>query len=103
MPAPAISIPPWTFGVDYNRVYKFQNILFASNIGEWIIMHGFSKVYGIQNFYLVLSPFKHFSALYQYRSFRKRFVNTENDNSLKNELFLWCTALEIACCHFLTD
>ena len=25
------------------------------------------------------------------------------DNSLKNELFLWCTALEIACCHFLTD
>lgn len=34
---------------------------------------------------------------------RKRFVNTENDNSLKNELFLWCTALEIACCHFLTD
>ena len=34
---------------------------------------------------------------------RKRFVNTENDNSLKNKLFLWCTALEIACCHFLTD
>mgnify|MGYP007092017734 CR=1 FL=1 len=36
-----------SFGVDYNRVYKFQNILLAPNVGERIVMHGFSKVYGI--------------------------------------------------------
>ena len=87
-------------------------------------MHGFLEVDGIEDLdpvrlindlaVLILhglsvlsqfgcAPLEHFPALHQYRAFRKRFVNTENDNSLKNELFLWCTALEIACCHFLTD
>ena len=63
-----------------------------------LILHGLSVLSQFGR-----TPLEHFSALHQNGSLRKRFVNTENDNSLKNELFLWCTALEIACCHFLTD
>ena len=66
-------------------------------------MHRLLKVDGVENLYGVAMLQKGVAALNHDAAFRKRFVNTENDNSLKNELFLWCTALEIACCHFLTD
>ena len=51
-----------SFGVDNNRVYEFQNILFTPNIGKRIVVHGFRKVYGIEDFYLIPALFQHFSA-----------------------------------------
>ena len=73
------------------------------DIGKRVIVHRLLKVDGVENLYGVAMLQKGVAALNHDAAFRKRFVNTENDNSLKNELFLWCTALEIACCHFLTD
>ena len=73
------------------------------DIGEGVIVHRLLKVDGVENLDGVAMLQKGVAALNHDAAFRKRFVNTENDNSLKNELFLWCTALEIACCHFLTD
>lgn len=73
------------------------------DVDERIVFHGLGKVDGVQDFYAVARLLEHLPRFQNKGAFRKRFVNTENDNSLKNELFLWCTALEIACCHFLTD
>ena len=72
-------------------------------IGKRVIVHGLVEIDRVENLDSVICMHKCMANLEQGRTFRKRFVNTENDNSLKNELFLWCTALEIACCHFLTD
>ena len=66
-------------------------------------MHGLMEIDGIENLDPIAALQKSIPTLINDASLRKRFVNTENDNSLKNELFLWCTALEIASCHFLTD
>ena len=66
-------------------------------------MHRLSEIDGVKDPDTVSVLQKGLAAVDYDIAFRKRFVNTENDNSLKNELFLWCTALEIACCHFLTD
>ncbi len=103
---------------------RLQDIFLRAHIGQRVIFHALGKVDGVQDFDAVgfiddpavpvphrLSVLvqlrravqEHFPRFLQKLPFRKRFVNTENDNSLKNELFLWCTALEIACCHFLTD
>ena len=66
-------------------------------------MHRLSEIDSIENPDAVSVLQKGLAAVDYDIAFRKRFVNTENDNSLKNELFLWCSALKIACCHFLTD
>ena len=36
------------FGVGYDGVGKFQNILFTPQIGEWVIVHGLLKVDRVQ-------------------------------------------------------
>lgn len=73
------------------------------DIGKRIVVHRLLEIDGVENLDVVVMLQQGISALNDDTALRKRFVNTENDNSLKNELFFWCTALEIACCHFLTD
>ena len=50
---------PLSFCVDYDCVDEFQNVLFAPQISKWIIMHGFCKVYGVEDFNLILAPLQH--------------------------------------------
>ena len=52
------------------------------NICERIVVHRLLKIDGIENLNLVIFPHKHVSNFIDDRALRKRFVNTENDNSL---------------------
>ena len=52
------------------------------DIGEGVIVHGLFEVDGVQDFQLVTVFQKCVPALDHDTTFRKRFVNTENDNSL---------------------
>ena len=47
---------PVAFGVGDYGIYQFQNVLFAAEIGERVIVHTFLEVYRIQHFYLVPAP-----------------------------------------------
>ena len=38
---------PVAFGVGDNGIYQFQNILFAAQIGEGIVPHGFLEIDGV--------------------------------------------------------
>ena len=64
------------FGVGYDGVGKFQNILFTPQIGEWVIVHGLLKVDRVQH--LVACPHQERACFQNEGSFRKRFVKIEN-------------------------
>ena len=53
------------------------------NISERIVMHTLVKVDGIEDFDSIPLLQKCIAAFKNHASLRKRFVNTENDNSLK--------------------
>ena len=57
------------------------------NISERIVMHTLVKVDGIEDFDSIPLLQKCIAAFKNHASLRKRFVNTENDNSLKKSLF----------------
>lgn len=52
------------------------------DIHEWVIVHGFLKVDSVKNLDPIVVLKESIGALTHYSPFRKRFVNTENDNSL---------------------
>ena len=57
---------------------QFQNVLFAVDIGEGVIVHGLFEVDGVQDFQLVTVFQKCVPALDHDTTFRKRFVKIEN-------------------------
>ena len=44
---------PFTLGVGHQGRDQFQNVLFAVDIGEGVIVHGLFEVDGVQDFQLV--------------------------------------------------
>ena len=40
----------FAFGVGNQGCHQLQNVLFAVNVGEWVIVHGLFEVDGIQDF-----------------------------------------------------
>ena len=48
-----VAAGPFTLGVGHQGRDQFQNILFAVDIGEGIVVHTLGKVNGIQDFQLV--------------------------------------------------
>ena len=71
-----------SFRVGDEGRYQLQNILFAVDVGEGVIVHRLFEVDSIKNLDSVIVAFKQLANLADYTTFRKRFVNTENDNSL---------------------
>ena len=65
-------------------------------------MHALLKIDRVKNFHAVIILHQGMSNFINYCTLRKRFVNTENDNSLKNDCFNDELGLEIAGNHFLT-
>ena len=53
------------------------------NISERIVVHTLVKVDGVENLDVIAMLQQSIAALDDNAAFRKRFVNTENDNSLK--------------------
>ena len=52
------------------------------DIGERIVVHRLLKVDGVENLNVIAMLQQSMAALDDNAAFRKRFVNTENDNSL---------------------
>ena len=71
------------FGVGNQRRYQLENIFFGVDILKRIVVVRFPEVDRVEDFDLVVVPLEQLSALDDNGAFRKRFVNTENDNSLK--------------------
>ena len=64
-------------GVGHQGRNQFQNVLFAVDIGEGVIVHRLFEVNGIQDFQLV-TVLQHCVATFKNdSSFRKHFVKTE--------------------------
>lgn len=53
------------------------------DVGEGVIVHTLGKIDGVEYLDAVVVLLQQFAALDHDTAFRKRFVNTENDNSLK--------------------
>lgn len=58
------------------------------DIGERIVVHRLLKVNGVENLDVVTMFQQGIATLDDNAAFRKRFVNTENDNSLKKIIVL---------------
>ena len=56
-------------------------------IGKRVIVHGLVEIDRVENLDSVICMHKCMANLEQGRTFRKRFVNTEIRNSLKNDYF----------------
>ena len=67
----------FTFGVGDENRHQLQNILFAVDIGERIVVHTFLEVDGVHDLQPVAEPQKHLAALSNDAALRKRFVKTE--------------------------
>jgi len=81
--------PAVALGVGDKRRDEFQDVFFAADIGEGVVMHALAEVDRIEDSDLVSpDPLEGMSALRQDGTLRKRFVNTENDNSLKKIIVL---------------
>ena len=61
-----------------NCIDQFQNILFAADVMERIVSHGFFEIDGVQDFDLIPGIREHLSTLDNDRTLRKRFVKIEN-------------------------
>ena len=53
----------FTLGVGDQGRDQLQNVLFAVDVSEGIVVHGFFEVDGIEDFQLILKPKEHFAAL----------------------------------------
>ena len=60
-----IAARPLTLGVGHKRCHQLQNVFFAVNVAERIVVHRLFEVDGVQDFYLItvfqhgLPTFKH--------------------------------------------
>ena len=70
-------------GIGNQRRDQLENIFFGVDILKRVVVVRLTEIYCVEDFDLVVVPLKQFSALDDNCAFRKRFVNTENDNSLK--------------------
>jgi len=47
---------PVAFGVGDYGIYQLQNVFFAADIRERVILHAFFEIDRVQHFYLVAAP-----------------------------------------------
>ena len=52
--------------VDDDRIDQFEDVLFAADVGERVVVHGFTKIYRIQRLDDIAVFLKHLSAFDQY-------------------------------------
>ena len=48
-----VSAGPFTLGVGHQRCHQLQNVFFAVDISEGVVVHTLGKVNGVQDFQLV--------------------------------------------------
>lgn len=78
---------PFALGVGHQGRDQFQNVLFAVDIGEGVIVHGLFEVDGVQDFQLVTVFQKCVPALDHDTTFRERSVKIENGKVTNNFQF----------------
>ena len=61
-----ISSPPVSYThlrVDDDRIDQLEDVLLAADVREWVVVHGFPEIDGVQRLDDVATLFKHFAAL----------------------------------------
>ena len=75
---------PFAFGVGHQGCDQFENVLFAVDIGEGVIVHGLFEVDGVQDFQLVTVFQKCVPALDHDTTFGLHFVKIKNQDAAAN-------------------
>ena len=56
--------------IDDDRIDQLEDVLLAADVREWVVVHGFLEIDGVQRLDDVAALFKHFAALHQHRTLR---------------------------------
>ena len=64
-------------GVFHDAIYQLQNVIFAVDVLERVISHRLLKVDGIEYFYLISTPLKHFTTFFDHCAFRVLSIRIE--------------------------
>ena len=56
--------------IDDDRIDQLEDVLLAADVREWVVVHGFPEIDGVQRLDDIAALFEHLAALHQYRTLR---------------------------------
>ena len=59
-----------SLGIENDGIDLFEDVLLTADVREWVVVHGFPEIDGVQRLDDVAALFKHFAALHQHRPLR---------------------------------